>query len=73
MPQTVGNGQSGETHFNQQTGMAMADLVQPDPLHFSVFGSPYHLMFKERFGIGENSVMLMEAVEPVCIAFNFIP
>ena len=33
MPQAVGNGQGGEAHFNQQAGVAVADVVQPDSLH----------------------------------------
>ena len=73
VPQPVSDGQRGEAQLDQQTGMRVPDIMQADALHFSVFSSPHHLMFKKGFGTGKYAVMLMEPVEPPCIGFQLIP
>lgn len=73
MAQPVSDGQRREAQLDQKTGKRVPDIMQADTLHFSVFSSPYHLMFKEGFGAGKYAVMLMEPVEPPCIGFQLVP
>ena len=47
----------------------MSEIVQADALHYSVFGSSSHFMFKEMFGIREYPVVFMELVQLVCVGF----
>ena len=73
MPQPVSDGQRREAQLDQQTGVRVPDIMQADALHFSVSGSPDHLMFKEGLCTWEYTVVLMEPVEPPCIGFQLVP
>ena len=50
----------------------MPDVMQAYTFDFPILGTTFHFVFKEMFGVGENPVMLVKAIEPFCIAFQFV-
>ena len=42
MTETFGDQQWGTAHFNQKTGVTVAEIMDPDPLHAGLFASIHH-------------------------------
>ena len=58
----VGNGNRREAHINEQTDVAVSQIVDSDALDACCLCTPVHLMVEIAFGYRENAVFLFQAV-----------
>ena len=58
----VGNGNRREAHINEQTDVAVSQIVDSDALDACCLCTPVHLMVEIAFGYRENTIFLFQTV-----------
>ena len=54
--------QRGETHLHQQAGVAVANVMYPNPLHAGSLAAVLHFVIQKALGVGKESVVLLQPV-----------
>lgn len=62
MSNPVSNGNRREAHINEQTDVAMSQIVDSDALDACCLCTPVHLMMEIAFGYRENTIFLFQTV-----------
>ena len=62
MSNPVGNGNRREAHINEQTDVAVSQIVDSDALDACCLCTPVHLMMEIAFGYRENTIFLFQTV-----------
>lgn len=58
----VSNGNRREAYINEQTDVAMSQIVDSDALDACCLCTPVHLMMEIAFGYRENTIFLFQTV-----------
>ena len=61
MPQAVGNGQGRKAHFNQQAGVAVANVMHPDALYPRCLAA----MVQKALGVGKQPIIILQSASLV--------
>ena len=69
---TVSNCQSRESHINQQTNVAVTNIVDSNALHPGCLAPPIHLMVQIMLANGKNAVIGFCAVEHFDIVLHLL-
>ena len=69
---TVSDCQSGESHINQQTNVAVTNIVDSDALYPGRLAAPIHLMVQIMLADGENAVIGFCTVEHFNIVLHLL-
>lgn len=54
--------QRGETYLHQQAGVAVANVMYPNPLHAGSLAAVLHFVIQKALGAGKESVVLLQPV-----------
>ena len=69
---TVSDCQSRESHINQQTNVAVTNIVDSDALYPGRFTAPVHFMVQIVLADGENAVIGFCAVEHLNVVLHLL-
>ena len=72
MPHTLRDGQGGKAHVDQQTNMAVSQIVYANPFHSSLLAATVHFPVEIAFADGEHPAVRLHAVELLEVVLKFI-
>ena len=72
MPHTLRDGQGGKAHVDQQTDVAMSQIVYTDALYPSLLATSVHFPVEIAFADGEHSAIRLHPVELLEVVLEFI-
>ena len=72
MPHTLCNSQGSKAHVDQQTDVAMPQIVYANPFHPSLLAATVHFSVKIAFADGEHPAVRLHSIELLEVVLEFI-
>ena len=72
MPHTLCNSQGSKAHVNQQTDVAMPQIVYANPFHPRLLAATVHFPVKIAFADGEHPAVRLHSIELLEVVLEFI-
>ena len=72
MPHTLRDGQSGKAHVNQQTDVAMSQIVYANPFHPSLLAAAVHFPVEIAFADGKHPAVRLHTVELLEVVLQLV-
>ena len=72
MPNTLRDGQGGKAHVDQQTDVAMSQIVYANPFHPCLLTATVHVPVEIAFADGEHPAVRLHSIELLEVVLEFI-